>query len=108
MVPSLRDCASLFGHGSHAGEGFCESLEISFEGFDFSFVFGNFRFEDTGTDGVAGGDTGWAKKDGSGTSTINFGSHVFLPSFEFFRLTVGGFSKSFGSGLHGGVNFDKI
>jgi len=108
VVPGLRDCASLFGHGSHAGEGACESLKISFEGFDFSFVFGDFGFEDTGTDGVAGGDTGWAQKDGSGTSTIDFGSHVFLPSVELGRLTVGGFPERFGSGLHGGVNFDKI
>jgi len=59
-VPFLRDCFSLIGHGSHVGESAGKVLEIFFEVINSFSVIGKIGFEDTGTNGVAGGDTSWA------------------------------------------------
>lgn len=108
MEPVLRNCASLVSHGGHISEGRGPSVEVIFEGFNFSLVFGDLTLKDTSTNTVAGGDSNWTSKDTSGTSTINFGSHVFLPVLEFPGFTIGGCFKGSGSGGHGGIDSDQF
>lgn len=100
VVPMLGNASGLFSHGGHIGEGRGPSGEVIFEGFNFPFVFGDFRLEDTSTNTVASGDTNWTSQDRSGAATINLGSHVFFPRVEFPGFTVGGVNKTLSCGFH--------
>lgn len=74
-------------HGGKSGEGLTPGGEVFDEGFNLSLVFGDLSLEGSSGDGVAGNGSSWGKEDGSGTATIDFGSHVFSPSLELVRGT---------------------
>ena len=107
FVPVFADGTSLSGHGGHTSEGFGPVVEIVDKGLGFSFVFLDFGFENTGTNGVTSGSSWW-EDDTSGASTINFGSHVGFPVVEFFGFTFGSFLQGGSSGLHLGLDFNQL
>lgn len=107
-VPFFADGTGLTGHHGEGAEGLTPVGEVFDEGLSLSLVLGDLALEDTSGNGVAGDEASWTGEDGSGASTIHFGSHVFSPSLELVRGTRGGSLEAVGNGSHFGLDGDQL
>lgn len=93
VVPVFGNSRWLSSHLSKSIKTSSEVVVFSGPSLNFFLVVSDIVFEDRSGNTIAEGNAAWATEDRGDTATINFGSFLVSPVFEFLRFTSGGLSE---------------